>query len=308
MLSVIFPTYNEEGNVKELHARLVKTLTSLGVQYEIIAVDDCSTDNTVTHLKPLKPIKIIVFARNMGQSAALNAGMREAQGEVVVFLDADLQNNPEDIPLLLAKIKEGYDAVSGWRVNRQDPLHRRFISRCANYTTYKVTGLRLNDFATPFKVCRKEVLEGVVLYGGMHSFLPAILHARGARVTEIPVPHNERISGNTKYPVSKLAKAFADLMVVKFLSDYLARPLLFFGGWGIFSIFLGVISGVAAFILKVMEIRNITQTPLPILATLFIVVGLLLIMMGFLAELLLRIYYETKDRTPYVVKTIIENK
>ncbi len=307
MISVIFPTHNEEGNVLELHGRLKKTLDEIGEEYEIIAVDDCSIDETVSKLKTLSPIKIIVFAKNMGQSAALNAGICAAEGDIVAILDADLQNNPEDIPILLKKLREGYDVVSGRRVNRKDPLYRKIISLVANFLTYKVMGIKLHDFAAPLKVCRKEVLDGVVLYGGMHSFLPAILYARGAKVTEVPVGHNERKHGKTKYTSSKLAKAFADLMVVKFLSDYLARPLLFFGGLGLFSIFLGFVSAGASLTMKVMEIRNITQTPLPILATLFVVVGVLLIMMGFLAEMLLRIYFETKGRTPYIIKSIIEN-
>ena len=308
MISVIFPTYNEEGNVIELHRRLKKTLEDIGELYEIIAVDGPSTDGTLEQLKSLSPIKIIVFAKRMGQAAALSEGMKVARGETVVFIDADLQNRPEDIPKLINKLKDGYDVVSGWREDRDDPLHRKMLSRFGNALTGLVMGGTLHDFSSPFKACRKEVLRGVVLYGEMHAFFPALLHARGARITEVSVGHDMRKAGTTKYSSIKVAKIFADLMVLKFFSDYFTRPLLFFGGWGLFLIFLGFVAGGAAVLLKIMELWNFTQTPLPILATFFIVVGILLIMMGFLAEILFRIYYESKDRDFYVIREVIERK
>lgn len=308
MISVIFPAYNEAKNVEALHKRIYETLKKIGDNFEIIAIDDGSIDNTLEELKKLSPITIISFAKNKGQSAALDAGIKRSRGEIVVTIDADLQNNPEDIPALVDKLKEGYDVVSGWRYKRHDSLSRKAISQFANWLTSQITGLLLHDSAGPLKVIRRNVLEGINLYGEMHSFLPAILYARGARVTEIPVGHSRRASGLSKYHPTKLMKSFADLLVVKFMSDYMARPFLFFGGWGLVSIFLGIISAVSSIILKLLGLFHLSQTPLPTLAALFVVVGVILVMIGFLAEIVLRIYYENKNTTPYIVKTIIENK
>ncbi|MBI2108829.1 MAG: glycosyltransferase family 2 protein [Parcubacteria group bacterium] len=308
MISVIFPAYNEEKNIEELHLRIRQSLEGLSEDFEIIAVDDGSTDETLAALKKLYPLTIISLAKNKGQSAALDAGIKKAGGDVIVTIDADLQNNPEDIPLLIQKLREGYDVVSGWRANRHDGFTRKMISRMANNLTSAITGLPLHDSAAPLKAIRKEVLAGLHLYGEMHSFLPAILYARGARVAEVPVSHAYRKSGVSKYHLTKLMKSFADLLVIKFMSDYLARPFLFFGGWGLVSIFLGIVSAASSVVLKLLGLFHLSQTPLPTLAALFVVVGVLLIMMGFLAEIILRIYYENKGSTPYIIKIVIENK
>ena len=308
MLSIIFPAYNEEGNVALLHKRLCVALKKNGEDFEIIAVDDGSTDKTLEELKKLFPITIISLARNKGQSAALDAGIKKSRGDIIVTIDADLQNDPDDIPLLIQKIREGYDVVSGWRVDRHDTMARKIISRFANWLTSFMMGVDLHDSAGPLKAIQSSVLKEVNLYGEMHSFLPAILHARGAKVAEIPVRHFKRNVGKAKYHPLKLMKSMADLLVVKFMSDYMARPFLFFGGWGFVSFLLGCFAGSVSIALKIFEIRNITQTPLPILATLLIVVGVLLIMIGFLAEIMLRVYYETKGQTPYIVKDVIENR
>lgn len=307
MISAVFPAYNEEENVAELHRRLVAALDGLGEPYEIIAVDDGSTDGTFKRLSALSPLRIISLARNVGQAAALDAGIKAARGDVIVTIDADLQDDPEDIGKLVAKLNEGYDVVSGWRCGRTDPLFRRLFSRAANALTGLVMGVRLHDFAGPLKAIRRPALDGVALYGGMHSFLPAVLAARGARVAEVPVRHSPRRAGLSKYGPAKLFALAADLLVVKFMADYLARPFRFFGGWGLFAGFLGLAFGVAAIVLKLLDIRDFTQTPLPTLTALFVVLGALLVMMGFIAELLLRIYYETRGRTPYVVKSVVEN-
>lgn len=308
MISVIFPAYNEEKNVSLLHKQIYTLLQNIGDSFEIIAVDDGSTDNTLDVLKKLSPIIIVSLAKNRGQSAALDAGIKKSRGDIIVTIDADLQNDPQDILLLVEKLKEGYDVVSGWREDRHDNFSRKIISCFANWLTSSITGLKLHDSAGPLKVMRRNALEGINLYGEMHSFLPAILFARGARVTEVPVRHFHRKSGQSKYHFTKLMKSFADLLVVKFMSDYMARPFLFFGGWGLVSIFLGFISGIASLALKLMGLFHLSQTPLPTLAALFIVVGVILIMMGFLAEIVLRIYYENKGATPYIIKTTIENK
>lgn len=307
MISVVFPAYNEEKNVEELHRRILFTLRKMDEKFEIIAVDNASTDGTLGKLKTLSPIKVVILARNLGQTAGLDAGIKAAQGEIVVTLDADLQNDPEDIPRLVEKLGEGYDVVSGWRANRKDTLGRRILSRLANWLAYRVTGLYLHDSACALKAYKKDVLNGVNLYGEMHVFLPAVLHGRGARVSEISVQHHDRVAGISKHNFLKAVRNIGDLLVVKFLSDYLARPFLFFGGWGMASIALGVLSGGTAIVLKIFAIRDLGQTPLPILATLFIVVGVIIIMVGFLAEIMLRIYYETNGKTPYIIKSVEEN-
>jgi glycosyltransferase involved in cell wall biosynthesis len=306
MISVIFPAYNEEENVKELHRRIKAVLSKMGKPFEIVAIENGSTDETLNELKKLSPVKIVVIAKNIGQTAGLDAGLKMAQGDVVVTMDADLQNDPDDIVRLVKKINEGYDVVSGWRKERKDTFGRRLLSRLANWLTYKVTGLHLHDSACALKAYRKEALQGVNLYGEMHVFLPAILHGRGARVAELPVKHHDRSAGVSKHNLLKAVKDIADLMVVKFTTDYMSRPFLFFGGWGAVSIALGVFSGGTSLVLKLLDVRNIGQTPLPILMVLFIVVGVLFIMMGFLAEIMLRTYYEAKGKTPYIIKDVIE--
>lgn len=308
MISIIFPAYNEEDNVEELHRRIVEAMRSHWDSYEIIAVENGSTDGTLERLKQLKPIKIIVFPRNFGQTAALDAGIHSARGEVVVTLDADLQNDPADIPLLLKKIEEGYDCVSGWRKERRDSWGRFLLSKCANWFTRRITGLTLHDFACALKAFKKEFMQDVHLYGEMHVFLPAILHARGAKVVEVPVQHHERKAGISKHYFMKAVKDIADLLTVKFLFSYAARPLVFFGGWGVFNFLLGLIVAGISIYFKLIGAWNFGQTPLPILATLLAILGFILFMMGFIAELLVRIYYESRNVSPYVVSDIIENK
>src|SRR3989344_516451 len=308
MISVIFPAHNEEENVGELHRRIKEVMEGVGVSYEIIAIDDGSTDSTLLRLRQLAPIKIIVFSKKMGQSAALDAGFKNAKGDIVITIDADLQNRPEDIPHLVDKLNEGYDVVSGWRMRRNDRIHRRIISRVANTLTSRITGIPMKDSAAPLKAMRSVFLQDVNLYGEMHSFLPSILYARGARVIQIPVPHYERKFGMPKYHTTKLLKSFGDLLVVKFMNDHLARPFHYFGGWGLASIIFGFVAGSSSIVLKLMQLKNFTQTPLPLLAVLLIVIGVILVMMGFIAEILLRIYYETRGKTPYIIKSVEENK
>jgi len=220
-------------------------------------------------------------------------------------MDGDLQNDPEDIPALVAKINEGYDVVSGWRKDRHDSFGRRLLSHLANWLTGAVTGLRLHDSACAMKAYRREILTDVRLYGEMHVFLPAYLYMQGARVSEMPVRHHERHAGVSKHYFFKAVKNLFDLMTIKFLGGMGGRPLVFFGGLGVLTMSLGVVSGVAAVYLKLAAVRNFGQTPLPLLASLLILSGLIFFMMGFLAELMLRIYYETSDRRPYIVRETI---
>ncbi len=305
MISIVFPAYNEEENVEKLHRSIKDVLDDLRKPYEIIAVENGSTDGTLERLKKLSPIKIIVIAKNIGQTAGLDAGLKSAQGDVIITMDADLQNDPRDIPRLITKLNEGYDVVSGWRKTRRDFLGRRILSRLANWLTCKITGLYLHDSACALKIYRKSILNNVHLYGEMHVFLPAYLYGRGAKVTEIVVNHHERIAGTSKHNFLKAVKDISDLATIKFLFST-GRPLLFFAGLAFGLWFLSFLLTVSAIIMKIVNYRNFGQTPLPLLATLFFISGLILFAMGFLAELLLRIYYESKDATPYVVKEIIE--
>lgn len=308
MISIIFPTYNEEDSVAELHARIVDAMKSHGDTYEIIAIENGSTDKTLERLKKLTPLKIIVFPRNFNQTGALDAGINSARGDIIVTLDADLQNDPADIPELLKKLEEGYDCVAGWRRERHDSIGRWILSKAANWLTRRVTGLKLHDFACALKAFRKEYMQDVHLYGEMHVFLPAILYARGAKITEIPVRHHERKHGVSKHYFMKAVKDIADLFTVKFLFSYVARPLVFFGGWGIVSILLGLVSAGAAVRQKYIIGTHLFESPYTYLGITFLIVGFILAMLGFIAELLVRIYYEGRQMMPYVVSDIIENK
>lgn len=306
MISIVFPTYNEEKNVIKLHQSIKEVMEDLGQPYEIIAVENGSIDQTLEQLRSLSPIKIVVLAKNLGQTAGLDAGFKEAKGDTIITLDADLQNDPRDIPRLLEKIKEGYDVVSGWRKMRHDHWSRRVLSRGANWLTWKVTGLSLHDHACALKAYRRSVLQSINLYGEMHVFLPAILYLRGAKVAEIEVRHHARQAGLSKHNFFKAVKDISDLLTIKFIFSG-SRPLLFFSALAIGLWLLAFISGSLAVAFKILDYRNFGQTPLLLLSVFFVITGLVLFAMGFLAELLLRIYYESKNSTAYAVKEIIEN-
>lgn len=308
MISVVFPAYNEEDAVEALHRKTKDACIRLGVPYEIVAVENGSGDRTLERLRRLSPVIIVVVAKNLGQTAGLDAGIKAARGDIIITMDADLQNDPNDIARLISTLDEGYDVVSGWRVNRRDSFGRKILSRAANWLTYKVTGLYLHDSACALKAYRAAFLRDINLYGEMHVFLPAILFLRGARVAEIPVTHHERLTGVSKHNFVKAIKDIGDLATIKFISGYMLRPFIFFGGWGAASIVLGFLAAAASVILKILEIRNFGQTPLPIVATLFILLGFLLLMLGFIAEMLIRIYYETRHERPYKIREVIENK
>ena len=305
MLSVVFPTYNEAGNVKELHRLNKEVLDKIGEPYEIIVVDNGSEDGTLDILKSLSPVKIIVFPKNFGQTLALDAGIKAAKGDVVIIMDGDMQNDPRDIPKLLAKMKEGYDVVAGWRKDRHDSLGRKIHSRLANWLTRTISGLPLHDHACALKAYRRKFLDGLNLYGIQHVFLAVSLFYRGAKVTEVEVTHHERTSGMSKHHLMAGIKAIADLLVVRFLHPN-TRPMVFFSAWGLLSWGVAGIAAVWSVILKVFGLRNFAQTPLPVVATMFTIVGLLMLMLGLLAELLWRIYFESKEQRPYFIKEVIE--
>ena len=236
-----------------------------------------------------------------------DAGFAAARGDVIVTLDGDLQNDPSDIPALVKKMREGYDVVSGRRMERKDPLSRKILSSLANFITRKMTGLQLRDHACALKAYRKDIFKDVHLYGEMHVFLPAYLYGRGAKVTEVDVKHHARARGESKHTLFKAVKDLSDLVTIHFLSRHMNRPLLFFGGSSLFMIALGFISAGAATVLKLLHVRNYGQTPLPILAAFLVIIGFMLFMMGFLAELILRVYFEGQNKTPYIVRETVEN-
>ena len=306
MISIVIPVYNEEKNVAILHGKIVDVMRKLNEPYEVIFVEDGSTDETLKILKSLREIKIIILAMPLGQTAALDAGIHETRGDIIITMDGDLQNDPADIPKLVAKIREGYDVVSGWRTDRHDSSGRRVLSRLANWLTAKMTGLYLHDSACALKAYRREVLAPIHLYGEMHVFLPAYLYMKGAKVAEIPVLHHAREFGISKHYFMKAVKDIFDLLTIKFMASLTGRPLIFFGGAGIVSVLLGIVVGATAIYLKLAGLRNFGQTPLPILAIFFILSGILFFMIGFLAELMLRIYLETTRKTPYTIKERIE--
>ncbi|RTZ61357.1 MAG: glycosyltransferase, partial [Gammaproteobacteria bacterium] len=237
-ISVVIPVYNEEENLKPLYGELKEVLKSLPYEYEIIFVDDGSTDGSYEILKKLaledKKVKVIRFRRNYGQTAAMYAGFQYAQGDVIITMDGDLQNDPHDIPKLLEKINEGYDIVSGWRKNRKDPFLTRILpSKIANWIISKVTGVHLHDYGCTLKAYRKEVAKNFRLYGDMHRFLPAVAKSFGAKITEIVVNHRPRIHGRSKYGIGRTVRVILDIFLVKFLNDYLNKPMYVFGSTGL---------------------------------------------------------------------------
>lgn len=307
MISVIFPAYNEEQNLAELHRRLLAALRLLGQPFEIIAVNDGSRDNTQAVLENLSPVRIIRLASRSGQSSALDAGIAAAAGEVIVIMDADLQSDPGDIIKMRQKLLEGYDAVVGWRAKRQDTLGRRIFSGLGNAFARRILGLSLHDYACPLKMFKPELLQGVHLYGEMHVFLAAVLHYRGGRLAEVPVAHAQRRAGTSKHNFIKGIKVLADLFTIRFLFST-SRPLLLFGTAALLSWLVGAAASALALVLKIMELRNFAQTPLPVIASLFIILGFVLVMGGFLAELVIRVYYEGRGQTHYRIRDIKENR
>lgn len=307
MLSVVIPAYNEEENVPILYEKLKKVLDSLGEDYEIIFVDDGSTDGTYQRLKQLAEkdsrLKVIRFKRNYGQTAAMSAGFEHAKGDVIITLDADLQNDPEDIPLLLEKLEEGYHVVSGWRKDRKDPfLSRRLPSMIANWLISKITSVHLHDYGCTLKAYRAEVVKDLELFGDMHRFLPALTKRRGAKITEVVVRHHPRMFGRSKYGIGRTVRVLLDIMLVKFLNEYINKPLYMFGSVGFLLLGLGLFSLFYLIFLKLFLEEPIGRRPLLILSVLLILAGIQLISTGLLAELLVRIYYRTKDTKPYIIQ------
>jgi glycosyltransferase involved in cell wall biosynthesis len=307
-ISVVVPLYDEVENVADLHRELTGALESMGRPYEILLVDDGSRDGTLERLVELEArdrrVRVLRLRRNFGQTAAFSAGFDHAKGSIVVTSDGDLQNDPADIPALVARLEQGYDMVCGWRRERRDPVSRRIPSWFANKIISWSTGVHLHDYGCSLKAIRYEVVKGLRLYGEMHRFIPAVASWMGVTLTEMPVHHRARSRGRSKYGFGRILRVLLDLFTVKFLLAYGTRPAHLFGGLGLLLGGTGV--GVLAYLtyIKFFQDEAIWGRPLLLLGMLLFLTGLILVCVGLLAELLVRIYHESQGKATYVVKEI----
>jgi glycosyltransferase involved in cell wall biosynthesis len=312
-VSLVIPVYNEEESLQTLHQAIQEAMAAQPHAWEVVYVDDGSADGSLASLEALAAgdpahIRVVGLRRNFGQTTAIAAGIDYAQGEVIVLLDADLQNDPADIPLMLEKIESGYDVVSGWRVNRQDTfLTRKLPSRMANWLISTVTGVHLHDYGCTLKAYRREVITDFRLYGEMHRFIPAYAGAVGARIIEMPVRHHARKYGRTKYGLERTLKVILDLFTVKFLISFSNKPIYLFGGTGmlliLISFFTLLFLGIRKFTLQI----DILPSPLFIIGTMLAILGFQSILMGLIAELLVRTYHESQAKPTYTVRKVIQN-
>ncbi len=310
-ISVVVPLLNEQDNIGPLYQQITEVLSDK-YNYEIIFVDDGSVDNSLVVLTGLHKddtrVRIISFRKNFGQTAALSAGFAHAYGDIIVAIDADLQNDPADIPRLIAKLQEGFDVVSGWRKKRHDNVITRLLpSKVANWLISKITGVKLHDYGCTLKAYRGEVISETKLYGEMHRFIPALASWSGAKITEMVVNHRPRTSGVAKYGLARTWKVILDLITVKFLLSFSTKPIQLFGGWGLVAFVLGTFSGLAVILMKVVKKTDMTGNPLLYLSILFLIISAQFIFMGLLAELLVRTYHESQNRPTYVIREIIES-
>ena len=310
-LSLIIPVYNEQDNLPMLFEAIDRTMNSLGKTWEVIFVDDGSRDNSLSFLKEHaekdpKHVRVISFRRNFGQTAAIAAGLDYSQGDIIVLLDADMQNDPADIPMLLEKLDEGYDLVSGWRKQRKDnAITRNFPSMLANKLISWVTGVELHDYGCTLKAYRRPVLEGFRLYGEMHRFIPVFANSVGARITEVVVNHRPRRFGKTKYGLERTAKVILDLFTVKFLVSYSSKPIYLFGGAGGFLMVVSSLIMLYLFVRRIIYLVAIGNSPLLQMSAMFFILGFQSILMGLIAELLVRTYHESQRKPTYTVRTMI---
>lgn len=314
-LSIVVPVYNEVESLPLLHQAIHDTLDCFPEwQWEVICVDDGSSDGSPQALEILaaadpQHVCVVELRRNFGQTAAIAAGIDHAQGEVVILMDADLQNDPADIPMMIEKISQGYDVVSGWRKNRQDTFITRTLpSRTANWLISTVTGVRLHDYGCTLKAYRRDVLTNFRLYGEMHRFIPAYANAVGARMIEIPVNHHPRKFGKTKYGLTRTLKVFLDLLTVKFLMSYANKPIYLFGGAGLGLIFISAIALIFLIVRKFTLQVDILPSPLFQMSIMFSILGFQSILMGLIAELLVRTYHESQSKPTYTIRKIIRGR
>jgi glycosyltransferase involved in cell wall biosynthesis len=315
-LSVLVPVYNEVDNVGPLHEELSRTLGALPLRYELIFVDDGSTDGTAARLAAIQDgdpghVRVAFLRRNCGQTAALSAALDLARGDILVPMDGDLQNDPADIPRLLERLDEGFDVVSGWRRDRQDTfLTRKVPSWIANRLVARISGVPLHDFGCTMKAYRRRVLEGVRLYGEMHRFIPIFATWQGARVAELVVHHRRRKAGRTKYGLGRTFNVVLDLLLIRFLQRYAQRPIHLFGRIGLWSIALSFLAFAGMLYYKYLyplltgnpeDAKTFIETPLPLLAVFFFLMGVQSILMGVLAEMIMRTYYESQSKTTYLL-------
>lgn len=310
-ISVVVPVYNEVESLPHLIEAIATTLIETNLNYEIICVDDGSKDGSAQLLKSLvqthKNLKAVLLRRNYGQTPAMSAGFNYARGKVIITMDGDLQNDPADIPRLLAKLEEGYDLVSGWREKRQDAALTRLLpSKIANWLIGRVTGVELHDYGCSLKAYRSELVADMNLYGELHRFLPALAFIEGARITELPVGHHARRYGSSKYGLGRTFRVVMDLLTVYFMKKFLTRPMHVFGLFGIIAMALGTLLGLYLTILKVGFGQSIGDRPLLILAVVLLVTGVQLFSFGLLAELLMRTYHESQGRPIYRVREVVE--
>ncbi|MCK4353042.1 glycosyltransferase family 2 protein [candidate division WOR-3 bacterium] len=310
-VSVVIPLLNEEENIQQLYTKLEAVLAKLNKPYEIIFIDDGSTDNTFDILKDIHKInknaKIIRFRRNFGKALAFSAGFDHSKGDVIITMDGDLQNDPEDIPRLLDKLDEGYDIVKGWRVNRKDPFFsKKLPSKIFNWLTSRITGVKLHDFVCALNAYRREVVENITIYGELHRYIPVLASMWGVSIAEIEIKHHPRIHGESKYKVGRLVRGTFDLITIKFLLSYSTRPLQLFGIPGVISFFIGFVIGAHLAIDRLVFGMGIGHRPLLLLAVLLIFLGAQFITMGLLGEVMARVYYEVQNKPMYAIREIID--
>jgi len=316
-LSVVVPLYNEEGNVLELHRRIVEALDApslspalsqgeKGTGYEVIFVDDGSKDKTVSECLQCSPLKLIQFRKNFGQTAAFDAGIKEAQGEIVITMDGDLQNDPNDIKLLLDEMGKGYDVVSGWRLKRKDSISKKIFSRGANLLRKVLIQDKIHDSGCSLKAYKRECFRDVDLFGEMHRFMPAILEMQGYRVGEVVVTHHPRVHGVTKYNWKRSIKGLVDMISIWFWRKYAYRPLHLFGGSGIVLSLIGMLILFWMAIDKIVFGASISEKIWPLMGVFFIMIGVQLFIFGLLADILVKNYYKERKSMNYSIKEIIE--
>ncbi len=311
MISIVIPVYNERPNIKPLLENTVSVMRNGRFNFEIIIVDDGSTDGTEELLRDIKreypELKVLFLRRNFGQSAALTAGFRYAKGDVIITMDGDLQNDPSDIPLLLKKLDEGYDMVSGWRKNRKDPFFsRKLPSIVANWLIGRLTGVRVHDYGCTLKAFRKEVCKNLTLYGELHRFIPVLISLYGAKIGEVVVKHNERRGGESKYGLNRSYRVILDLILMLFFKRFATRPLQFFGLNGGILFLIGFIIELYLTWIKLWHGEDIGGRPLLLLGVLLIITGIILFGIGLLAELIIRTYYEASDQDIFIVREILD--
>ncbi len=306
-LSIVVPVFNEQDSLKLLYQAICDAMAPVNLEWEVVLVDDGSKDRSVEiieELAQLDPahVKYVLLRRNFGQTAAIAAGIDHSYGDIIVLMDADLQNDPVDIPRMLEKIDEGYDVVSGWRKNRQDDLSRRLPSQIANGLISWATGVHLHDFGCTLKAYRREVITGFRLYGEMHRFIPAYANTVGAKIIEMPVNHHARRYGKAKYGLERTLKVVLDLVTVKFLNSYANKPIYLFGGAGAVLILLSMVVLIYLFIRRVFFAISVMDSPLFQMSTMVFIMGFQSILMGLIAELLVRTYHESQGKTTYTVR------